>query len=276
MSESTDPSHVPIRINDWQDPRVAVFANLPRSGSDRRLHHDGVFVCEGRWVTHRMLDSNVNPVAVLAREDLAPEFVQAAGGRCPVYQMDKPAMDHLMGFEFHRGVIACGTRPAIPNADDFDRIRGRGLVVLDQIHTAENVGMILRSCAAFGIQDVWIGGGTIDPMRRRVTRVSMGAVFAQRFFHTTTVAADLDQLRKRLDVTILATSLDKTADSIRGYEVPARRPQVLVLGNEAEGVAEQTQRIADRCLSIPMAPGVDSLNVAAAASIFLQHLFGVD
>lgn len=240
---------------------------------------DCLIVGEGRWVVERMLAANVGMEALLLKESMSEEFVGRVGSSVPVYVAAKSVIDSIVGFEFHRGVIAIGRRPKVANLSTWPLDSDHGVVAVGLLGVSdpENVGSLLRSSAAFGVRDIAVGGGTADPFRRRVIRVSMGSIFQQRVLFTEDWCSDLKDLRDR-GVCVIATTLDDRSIALMDPRVTERvnraagQPTLLLLGNESEGLPKEAQEIADLCVRIPMAAGVDSLNVATAGTVALYEL----
>ncbi len=258
-----------IRLETSSDPRIEVYRDLPArsAGGDSNC-----FVCEGRWVVQRLMASEVPVRSVLVREGLEDEFSALAGNRFPVYVLPKRAISEWVGFDFHRGVLACGERPEILSAETLTWESSCGLtLMLDGVCESENLGTILRSCAALGVQRIVLTGKTIDPFRRRVIRVSMAAVLVQRFYRAESGSAWVRGLLRTNDVRVMASCLDAEAPAIHDF-VPDGRPVVLIIGSEGHGLDAATKQAATERIRIPMQPGIDSLNVSAAAAILLYEL----
>lgn len=262
-----------IPVSDSNDENVDRFRSLMGHRSDRS------FVGEGRWVVERMMAANLEMEAVLLKESLSEEFVGRVDPTVPVFAAAKPVIDSIVGFEFHRGVIAIGRRPIMGSVLQWPAEQNPGelAVGLMEVSDPENVGNLLRSSAAFGVHEIVVGRGTADPYRRRVIRVSMGSIFTQRLFWTDDWLSDLACLQKS-GVMVIATTLDKDVLPVMDPRVATRldqasgRPMLLLLGSESKGLPDEVQRLADLCVRIPMAEGIDSLNVASAGTVALYEL----
>jgi tRNA G18 (ribose-2'-O)-methylase SpoU len=132
-----------------------------------------------------------------------------------------------------------------------------------------NLGSINRSAAAFGCASLVLGSQCADPFSRRVLRVSMGAALHLPIVESRDLAADLDVLR-RADFTLVATVIDPTAEPLATFQRPEKL--ALLLGSEGHGLGPDWLSMCDRRVTIPMQLGIDSLNVAIAAAVFLYHL----
>jgi tRNA G18 (ribose-2'-O)-methylase SpoU len=139
------------------------------------------------------------------------------------------------------------------------------------INQRENLGSMMRTAAALGIENLLIGPRTADPFSRRTIRVSMATVLKQQLYELDQPADQLARLQRTRDVRTIITTLDAGATPLDKFE-PDDRKMVLVVGNEAEGVDHATQAIATDRVTIPMQLGTDSLNVAVAAAIIMYQL----
>jgi tRNA G18 (ribose-2'-O)-methylase SpoU len=236
-----------------------------------------LFVAEGRLVVKRLLDSRrFATLAVLVTEtalsDLRDANAIGAFDELEVFVTPPGSLDLVGGFNFHRGCIALGRRPAPPPtlADLALDAPGPRLVLgLQSLANADNVGSIFRNAAAFGVHAVVLDARSCDPLYRKATRTSMGATLAVPFTITEWFDA-LDAMR-RAGYQLVA--LTPAADAIDVADAPAvvgGRLAVLV-GSEGAGLDDETLARADFRVAIRMAAGVDSLNVATATGIALHR-----
>lgn len=243
------------RIDDAGDERLAPYARLTDAGH----RSDGTFVLEGSLAVERAVAVGVRLRSLL----LTPHKTQVAGlagDGVPVYVAERPVLRELTGFDVHRGVLAVADRP--PAREPADVLRDARLaLVVEGVTDAENVGALFRNAAAFGAAVV-VDGTTCDPLQRRCVRVSVGNVLAVPWARGT--------LGDASDAGLTTVALTPSGDrSLR--EVQASRAAVVV-GAEGPGLAPATLAAADVRARIPMAPGVDSLNVATAAAVALYEL----
>ncbi len=172
-------------------------------------------------------------------------------------------IDTTVGFHMHRGVAACARR-GTPLTVDAVVDGATRLVVTETVTDPENLGALFRNAAAFGVDGLLIDPTTCDPLSRRTIRVSLGHTLRVPF-----ARASLDEIFERLDgVTTVALSPNAPVDlrTVRAERI------ALVVGNEGDGLSDATRRAADVVAAIPMAKGVDSLNVATAAAVALALL----
>lgn len=263
-------------ITDPNDPRVVAFRNIRETSATGRP--GDTFIAEGRWVTQRLLESPHPVKAVLVAEGNQAQWRAQIDASRPIDSRpellvaSKPVLQSIVGFDFHRGVIGCGVRPDIPSVNQMDQqSAGHSLdVFLDGISDAENVGNIVRTAAALGIERIILGPGTVDPFRRRVIRVSMASVLEQSFYRANDSARAIEGLVRR-GHRVIATTLGSQADDLATFQRDGR-PMVLVMGNESTGITAEVQDLATDRVRIPMSGDVDSMNVASAAAIFLWRL----
>jgi tRNA G18 (ribose-2'-O)-methylase SpoU len=181
-------------------------------------------------------------------------------------------MAEIVGFHFHRGIMACGLRkPPWILSEVLVAPLGKNvtLVALYGVQDPENMGAILRSCAALGIEHVLIGPKSADPFSRRVLRVSMGTLLSLKIIRSTNLMTDLAWLKERHGVESVATTL--AVDSKPLEQTGRQTPLVILMGNEAYGLPPELQQAADHRVRIDMRLGTDSLNVGVAAGIVLHY-----
>lgn len=259
----------PCPVPDPADPRLDDFRDLMQAD---RVPGRGVLIAEGVTVVERLARSPYRIRAVAGvpakLEALAPVL---AGLDVPVYELDKWALSDVVGFRVTRGVLASADRPP-PLAAGPLIAAGSRFVVLESINDYENLGSVFRNCAAFGVDAVLLDPRCADPLYRRSIRVSMGHVFGVGF-------AVLDRpwpaslgLLGESGVRLLAMTPRPVATPLARLDRPGR--WALLLGAEGPGLSEAALAAADEWVRIPMAGGVDSLNVATAGAVALAHLTG--
>jgi tRNA G18 (ribose-2'-O)-methylase SpoU len=254
-------------LDSASDPRLEVYRDLRRSPLAAA---SGKFIAEGRWLVQRLLNSDCEVESLLLTAGRLPDLAPLAPASVPIFVLPQAAVAGLLGFDFHRGVMACAVRPPIGDLQALPLERSPVLLaVVAGVQDAENLGGIFRSCAAFGVAGVLLGPATADPLSRRVLRVSMGHVLRTPLAQTADLAADLRSLAAA-GFDVAATVVDETATAIQEFQ--PRRRQAIVFGQEAFGLDPATVAACSSRLTIPMAAGADSLNVSVAAGIFLHHL----
>jgi tRNA G18 (ribose-2'-O)-methylase SpoU len=193
-----------------------------------------------------------------------------------VYVADIDLMTQIAGFHIHRGVLAAGIRPrppevaldaALGHLKGVERVR---LIVAEGLTNVDNMGGLFRNAAAFGIDGLLLDPTCCDPLYRKAVRVSMGHVLSVPYAISDDWPADLMRLKRDWDVKLIG------AESIAGAEPLWRMPRAeriaLLFGSERHGLSEAARAACDGLYEIPMAPGVESLNVAVASAVFLYEL----
>lgn len=259
-----------IPIDDLEDPRLDVYRHLKQTNQTR---WEQIFIAEGEKLVERLLDSEFETVSLLAAESHVERLLPRVPSDVPVYTVTARDIDQLIGFHFHRGVLACGRRKPNPNLNSMLKSPHAplSLVLCPDIKDPENLGAILRISAAFGFHGVLVGREGADPYSRRVLRVSMGTVFRLPVVQIDDWAATFEVLHAN-GIETAATILNPQAEPLSSATRTARF--AIAFGCEGYGLSEEFISLCKRQLTIEMANGVDSLNVAVAAGIFLHHFTG--
>jgi tRNA G18 (ribose-2'-O)-methylase SpoU len=255
-----------IEVTDAADPRLADFRGL--TDADVRADRRGVVIAEGLNVVERMVASPYRVRAVIgvpARLDALTPVLEPLD--IPAYAMDKWLLSEVVGFHVTRGVLASADRPQPPDrAGLADLLAGATrLAILESLNDFENLGALFRNAAAFGVDAVLLDPRCADPLYRRSVRVSMGHVLRVPFAVLPGAWPDSLELVRQSGFTVLA--MTPRADALRLASVPVPPRWALLLGAEGPGLSEPAIAAADRLVRIPMAAGVDSLNVATAAAV---------
>jgi tRNA G18 (ribose-2'-O)-methylase SpoU len=224
-----------------------------------------VFVVEGRFALEALLDSPYPVRSVLVAEPKAAAIGSLVAGRAPLVVVPAAEMAAITGFRFHRGVVAAAGRLPPPPLDEVLATDARTVAVLEGLNDHENLGALFRNAAAFGVGAVLLDPTTADPLYRRSVRVSAGHVLRVPW---TRLAwpGDLAGLRDR-GFRIVALTPAPDADPIDRLAADRPRRVAFLLGAEGPGLSDVALAAADQRVRIPIAPGVDSLNVATAAAI---------
>ena len=262
---------LPVEVTDPADPRLADFRDL--TDADVRPDRRGVVIAEGVAVVERLLTSRYQPRAVFGEGTRLDALANLLAGfpDLPVFSADRWFLSDVVGFRLTRGVLASANR--LPAASVADVLPGATRVaVLESLNDFENLGSLFRNAAAFGVDAVLLDARCADPLYRRSVRVSMGHVLHVPF----AVVPDpwpvaLETLRE-IGFTLLALTPRNEAMPLTSVAPPDR--WAVLLGAEGPGLTAAARSAADACVRIPMAPGVDSLNVATAAAVTFAHLTG--
>jgi len=254
-------------VDTPEDPRVADYVGL--TDGARRMRHEpgaGFFIAEGDQVVRRAAAAGHPPRSVLVSPqrlaDLSPEV---AALDCPFLVAPYAVLEAVTGFHVHRGILASFAR--LPDRTAEQVLRGaRRIVVLEGLNNHTNLGAVFRSVAALGMDAVLLTRTCADPLYRRSVRVSMGEVFAVPYAYLDDWPAALAGLRER-GFRVLA--LTPEADATRLQDVRLRDDErvAVLLGAEGTGLTADALHASDLRVRIPMAAGVDSLNVGAAAAV---------
>jgi tRNA G18 (ribose-2'-O)-methylase SpoU len=261
---------VPTAIDDPADPRLADYVGLTDVALRRRTEPErGLYIAESEKVIRRALAAGHRPRSYLmARRwlaDLADIVERAEADGIPVFVGESDVIEGLTGFHLHRGALAAMQRPVLPTLAEV--LEGaRRVLVLEDVVDHTNVGAVFRSAAALGVDAVLVTPRCADPLYRRSIRVSMGTVFQVPWTRIDPWPGGVADLRA-LGFTTAALALEE--DSVGLDELAADPPQrlALVLGTEGDGLSRRTIAAVDVTVRIPMAGGVDSLNVAAAGAV---------
>ncbi|MBQ5739324.1 MAG: RNA methyltransferase [Oscillospiraceae bacterium] len=268
-----------IEITDLAAPELDAFVRLTEAQLRCRLEPEkGLFIAESPKVIHRALDAGYEPVSFLTErkhiEGQAAE-VLARCGDIPVYTADDEALTALTGYELTRGVLCAMRRPKLKSVEELCE-NARRVAVLEGIVDHTNVGAIFRSAAALGIDAVLLTPTCCDPLYRRAARVSMGTVFQvpwTRIGETNKDWPDAGLARlNALGFKTAAMALSDKSVSIDDGALTAEEKLAIVLGTEGDGLSARTIAHCDYTVKIPMAHGVDSLNVAAASAVAFWEL----
>ena len=238
----------------------------------------GIFIAESPKVIERALDAGCQPVSFLMEK----KHVQTQGReileRCPdvpVYVAKPEILAQVTGYQLTRGMLCAMKRPDLLPVEEVCK-HAKRIAVLENVVNPTNVGAIFRSAAALGMDAVLLTGGCADPFYRRAIRVSMGTVFQipWTYIEGKTCAwpeEGLSCLRK-MGFKTAAMALKNESVSIDDENLLAEEKLAVILGTEGDGLATDTIADCDYTVLIPMAHGVDSLNVAAASAVAFWEL----
>jgi tRNA G18 (ribose-2'-O)-methylase SpoU len=255
-----------VEIGSADDPRLTDYRDLRDVELRKHLEAEhGLFLAEGEKVVRRAVGAGHRPRSFL----MAPRWVDGlsdvlATTDAPCYVVSEALAEKVTGFHVHRGALASLERRPLPSLDEV-LASSRSVLVLEEIVDHTNVGAIFRSGAALGFDAVLLAPRCADPLYRRSVKVAMGAVFALPWTRLPDWYDALPALGER-GFTSVALTLAEGAvpveDAVRGVDRLA-----LVLGSEGHGLSSRWEQTADRRAVIPMAAGIDSLNVAAASAV---------
>ena len=260
-----------IELTSLDQPGADVFSTLTEAQLRNRLEPDkGLFIAESPKVIRVALDAGYEPLSLLCeRKHLAGDAADILA-RCPgipVYTGERELLARLTGYTLTRGVLCAMRRKPLPGVEQVCR-DARRIVIINGVVDSTNIGAIFRSAAALGMDAVLLTPDSCDPLNRRAVRVSMGSVFLLPWTWITAPLTTLHSLGFRLAAMALT---DKSVP----LDLPALKAEprlAIVMGTEGDGLPHSTISQADYVVRIPMAYGVDSLNVAAASAVAFWEL----
>lgn len=270
-----------IEVTDFSAPELDVYARL----TENQLFHyyepeEGLFIAESPKVIARALDAGYEPVSFLLERKQAKGQAREVLARCegiPVYVADPEVLARLTGFKLTRGALCAMRRRPQLKVKEICTGACR-VAVLENVMNPTNIGAIFRSAAALNMDAILLTPGCCDPLYRRAIRVSMGTVFQIPWTYLGKKTVDWPQagmkLLQELGFETAAMALSEQSVSIRDQRLAAAKRLAIVLGTEGEGLATDTIASCDYTVRIPMAHGVDSLNVAAASAVAFWELGG--
>jgi len=264
-----------IEISSLDHPGVAVYGSLTEAQLRNRLEpSQGLFIAESPKVIHVALDAGYEPVSLLCeRKHLTGDAaslidrLQAFSPSIPIYTGERELLAKLTGYTLTRGVLCAMRRPLTLAVAQVCQ-DARRIVVIHGVVDSTNIGAIFRSAAALGIDGVLLTPDSCDPLNRRAVRVSMGSVFLMPWTWVEHPLTTLSQLGFRT----AAMALTDRAISLDDERLKAEPQLAIIMGTEGDGLPFETIDGADYIVRIPMAHGVDSLNVAAASAVAFWEL----
>ncbi|WP_257478451.1 TrmH family RNA methyltransferase [Acidipropionibacterium jensenii] len=258
-----------LTIDDPSDPRLADYLSLRDVNLRKSLEAaEGLFIAEGAKIIRRAAEAGYRPRSYL----LAPRWIEGLKDLLdavdvPVYVVSEAIAEQVTGFHVHRGALASMERQT--RWTQADLMAADRLVVCEDIVDHTNVGAIIRCAAGLGWDGVLLAPRAADPLYRRAIKTSMGTVFALPWARLSDWAKGLESLKEH-GFTVAAMALSEDSVSIDEFAAElADRPRkvALLMGTEGAGLSSHWISQADVVVRIPMAHGVDSLNVAAAAAV---------
>lgn len=255
-----------INISSAADPRLTPYREL----KDKRLFKEfGLFIAEGEFLVQRLLDSSFSIHSVLMTPSRWAKGNWNITENVPVYLASKDVLSAIVGFPFHRGVLALAKRPSLPTVQETSFLNVNRLVILPEINNVENLGVVVRTAAGLRYSHILLGKSCCDPFARRAIRTSMGAAFLMNFVISSQLPDDLIELQQKHHFEWHAITIAENAVPLHHIQPPKRTG--LLFGTEADGLSRNWLQLCDKTVAIPMAPQIDSLNVAVAAGIVLYH-----
>lgn len=269
-----------VKLESLEAPELDVFARLTEAQLRNRLEEEkGIFIAESPKVITLALDAGYVPQALLMENKHitgdGAGIIARLSEATPVYTADRTCLEQLTGYKLTRGVLCAFKRPSLPTVEEICAAATR-IAVLEEIADSTNVGAIVRSAAALGVDAILFTPTCCDPLARRAVRVSMGTIFQVPWTRIGKTQADwpergLAQLRQ-LGFKTIAMALQKNSLPLDAPLLKQQEKLAILLGGEGYGLAKATLEQTDYTVIIPMYHEVDSLNVAAASAVAFWEL----
>jgi len=260
----------PQKIESFDLPELQPYRTMRRQHEHRQ---QGIFVAEGEKVVRRLLESSFGVVSVLLPEkwlrDLDP-LLHARPEEIQVFVAEKALLETLTGFSMYQGLLAVGKVPPLPTLEEMvaRSPQPRLLAAADGLSSAENLGALVRNCAAFNTQALIVGETCSSPFLRRAVRSSMGTIFQMPIVETASLIQALRDLRER-GIRCIAAHPHVAGRTLSQANFAG--DCCIVFGSEGYGISPTVLAACDEAAAIPMPETVDSLNVGSAAAVFLYE-----
>lgn len=258
-------------IEDFEDPVLKPY----RTMREQRDHFkQRLFIAEGEKVVRRLLETNFLVHSVLLPEkwvaSLQP-LLESRPEMVEVFVAEKETLEKLTGFSMYQGVLGAARVPESASLESVLATAARPLflVAIDGLNNSENVGVLVRNCAAFGAHALLQGETSSHPYMRRAVRSSMGTIFRLPVVESYCLARDLRELRAR-GVRVVAAHPHTDKRTLAQAQLAG--DCCVVLGSEGLGISQEVLAVCDEAVAVPMANQVDSLNVGSAAAVFCYEV----
>lgn len=260
-------------IDSLDVPELQPYKTLRQTSEHEK---QGIFVAEGEKVVARLLESGLKPLSFL----MTPEWFETYRVRLEskpdtitVFLGEKSLLNSIVGFHLHQGIMAVA---AIPEAMDLETIVKQMetphlFVAVDGMTNSENLGVLVRNCAAFGVQALLVGETSSSPYLRRAVRNSMGTIFRLPVLHSDSLVRTIHQLKSQFSIHVVAAHPHTDQSFISTVDFCS--DSCIVFGSEGTGISPDVLSECDELAAIPMSDGVDSLNVSNASAVFLYEVW---
>ncbi|MCF7806640.1 MAG: RNA methyltransferase [Simkaniaceae bacterium] len=243
------------KIDSLDDERLIPYLSLKAQQE--------TFIAEGIKVVTSLFQSDLEIISIVILENYIPFIPEKHHHR--VLIGNEQIMQAIIGYKMHQGIMALAK---IPPMRDLKLLQGPA-IFLQGLANAENVGAIIRSAAAFGIEEIIFDSMCSPPYLRRTVKTSMGAIFKMKVYHANHSIQDLGKF-KQTGYQIIGA--DPQVGNVSVSDFKPMRDWILVLGSEGHGIDQGVKALCDPLVRIPICSEIDSLNVAAASAIFLYIL----
>lgn len=252
-------------------PELEVFKTLRRP-----LEHNekGIFVAEGEKVVLRLLESDLKTISILLTErwfELYKSVIEKKDEAIDIFIGEEKLLQTIVGHKMHQSIIALAKIPAPTSIDEIIKLKSKPIlfVAIDEIMNAENLGVIIRNCVAFGVDGLIVGETSADPYLRRAVRNSMGNIFKLPIIYCNNLISTLNDLKNK-NFELFVVHSRKTSQPI--FNADFTKDCCIIFGSEGNGPRKIIIDSVPMQLIIPMSNGVDSLNVANASAVFLYEV----
>ncbi len=264
-----------IEIKDLSEAELIPFVSSNEIQLKRFFEPDsGIFIAESPKVIRLALEAGYEPVSLLAERKYisgqAHDIIEKCS-RLPIYTADSEILTKLTGFKLTQGILCAMRRKTLPTAASICAY-ARRIAVLEDVMNQTNIGAVIRSAAALDFDAVLLTEPSSDPLYRRAIRVSMGTVFKIPWTYIKSKSPEYISELKSMGFTTAAMALHSNTVDIDSSELKKADKIAVILGTEGDGLKESTIEACDYTVKIPMAEGVDSLNVAAASAVAFWEL----
>jgi tRNA G18 (ribose-2'-O)-methylase SpoU len=261
-----------IPITSLEHPELVPYRTLRQSVEHFRK---GIFIAEGEKVVWRLLESPLNILSVLITPERLQQYNESLAARSEnikVFVGKKELLETIVGYNLHQGIMALGKIPLQANLDSVlsQSMSPHLFVAIDGLTNAENIGVLVRNCVAFGVQTILVGETSSSPYLRRAVRNSLGTVFKIPIVHCENLIDTLKMLRHSNKFKIIAAHPHAEEHNIQRVDFTSQC--CVVFGSEGNGISPRVLLACDITTAIPMQFGVDSLNVASANAVFLYEV----
>ena len=259
------------RLQSLDLPELEPYLTMRRPVGHRER---GIFIAEGEKVVRRLVESELRIVSILLTEEWLVEYLplfERRGVEEGVYVAGKTLLEEIVGYKLHQGIMAIGRVP--DQIDPFVSGKRSGdrhlFVALDGVANSENMGVIVRNCAAFGVDALIVGETSCDPYLRRSVRNSMGTIFNLPVVKCENLVASLESMRRDHGVRIVAANPRDGAVDVGSAALSG--DLCIVFGSEGDGISSQVLAACETIVRIPMYRDVDSINVGSSVGVILYE-----
>lgn len=259
------------RIDSLEVPGIEPYLTMRRPWEHRVK---GIFVAEGEKVVRRLVMSSLQIISVLLTEEWYEVYKPLLEERQiedSVYVGERKFLEEIVGYRLHQGIMAIAKVPEPIDIFSLERKPGKNylVVALDGIANSENMGVIVRNSAAFGVDALIVGESSCDPYLRRSVRNSMGTVFTLPVIYTDDLRRNLEVLKREHGIHILSANPREGSDDISAIDMSG--DICFIFGSEGDGISRKVLDVSDVMFQVPMSNTVDSINVGSSVGVVLYE-----